>query len=390
MDSILSILARSSEAPTVERPRARDYSRVRIRPTDEVGDATTLLEISRLLRALRVPAKLEHFRRAEPPVHDDGDVAGDQPHPDAGAVLRACRDQHPEWERVSASGFWIAYCTVLRERCDVEIERFLLNEPTQACVLAAIDELRPREADDHPLLVWTKLAWHHPENPNYDYSRQQIHWAWIEVIAARRRLDAMGSVLGLRKATRVRARALRKLATELGVSKIVLLDLLLAAYDSEAGTLDVKGPGYKGTAPKLALSPRCRNALDDWIEVRGPGEGTLFCEAPADVDQHRVPLSSEEVKASVVARGDPPWRPLNNRLIVEALCRRRDPSYDPTEGRYIHGRLRGFGDWSEELLGELEPRNQDGTMDVPPLTKDQEKRVRQKLRPRMDEILERE
>jgi len=388
MDSVILVLFRGSQVTSVKRPDPRGQTRVCIRPADGVGDAQALVEISRMLRLMSMPGKLEPFRNPEPPAATEIAINDARLHPDAAAVLTSCREQHARWIRASIRGLWLAYGTVLRERCDAAIGRFLVDVPTKIArpVLAKIELLRPLEAEDDAFLVWTRLVWHSPEKQDYDYSKPEIRWAWIEVVAARHRLDAMGSAMGLRNAKRLLARALRMLVNELELKKLVLLDLSLDAFDPEEGLLTVKRANSPARATKLCLPGRCRSVLSNWTEVRGPHEGTLFCDPPAAANQRRVPLSSTEVETCLAARTAAPWRPMNNQFIVEALC----DTHDPAEQRFIHGHLLDSGDWPLELLREIEPPCPNGVDDFPPLTSYEEKLMRQKLRARLDEIFGRE
>jgi hypothetical protein len=305
-------------------------------------------------------------------------------HPDAATVLAACRARFPSWNRVSLNGIWIVYCIVLRERCDVAIERHLaLEVPAQIRqrVLREITSRRPPNGEDDPMLVWTKLAWYHPEYVDFRYSPTQIQWAWTEVVALRRRFDSAGSAMGLRTGERLRSRAIRKLVRDLKLSTHLLLSLPLGAYNPIEQTLELKN-GNSRIAQ--SLPHRCVNAVDDWIEVRGLRNGLLFCRAPRNSGKHRVELESPEVEEYAVTHSVAPSNSLSVKSVIEVLCKR----YGDGVMRFVRDRLLNRGCWPEGLVADLELATVDARgLPLPPLSKYQNKRWRKKLRPILDELL---
>jgi integrase/recombinase XerC len=73
----------------------------------------------------------------------------------------------------------------------------------------------------------------------------------------------------------MRNRALLRCLFDLGLRRAEVLRLDLEDLDRNAGTVAVLGKGRTGKM-KLTLPPETRNALEDWISVRGVAPGPLF------------------------------------------------------------------------------------------------------------------
>ncbi len=98
-----------------------------------------------------------------------------------------------------------------------------------------------------------------------------------------------------------------------------------------------------------------------------------------------VAFESDETEAWIVAHASAPWQSLADTWTVVALC----ASQGATIERYVHSRLMKEGDWPGELLDRLEPPDEGDCADETTLSKDQERRARAKLAPRVDRLLDR-
>jgi hypothetical protein len=161
--------------------------------TDGGDDTASLSAISGVLRSLSLPTRLAHFRRPDPCAARE---AGASPceHPDAGDVLRRCRE-HSRWRRATFRGIELAYRSVLRQRCELAILEHLaaIDPDVLRPVLARIAAESPADAADAPIIVLAKLVWLFPRVRNFNHSDDQMQSAWRAVLSDRGRSDRLGA-----------------------------------------------------------------------------------------------------------------------------------------------------------------------------------------------------
>ena len=301
--------------------------------------ANELLAISRAIRPLLVAKELRSFVK-----HDTNGtsqlVAGEPIHPDSAELAACCRRAGHAVASLSQGKIRQLYTSLLRtRRAALLIDRAERESPgALAKALGAISAGGDGN-DDDLVLVWLRLPRQEPCNAVTGFTPEQIGRARRHTAIDRQRSDAFGAGAAHEGDRKHRARALKLLGLELGVTQTQLTGLPLEAY--RGGSMSTHE-----TREPVVLTDETAAAVNAWLEVRDKRSHKLFPPALARCAR----------EAAIGGTGQPLWQSLASREDEERRLDTQDAlvrlwgELGSNARSLIFHRISNAGGWSPDFV----------------------------------------